>query len=191
MEQRVGLETTLPGGPPELGNLTKLATSQIGFMNMFACPLFEAVADILPPMKFAVEHIKQNQTIWQEKIEEEKNKEETRVEVERYSREGFQSPRSGSPDRFFTTPPQQSHPEGLPATGSRTEMPDSSPLSTFQGTLDSLGKAPGDSVVGSRSLSSSNIPSSVPSQNSVLTQQGLMSAPSNITNVRSSRSKKR
>ena len=136
MEQRVGLETTLFGGPPELGNLTKLANSQIGFMNIFAYPLFEAVADILPSMTFAGEEIKANQEVWKQKIEEEKSKGEERLEAERYSREGFQSPRSGSPERFFESSPEHSHPEGLPASGPQPEDPHSIPLSTSQGTLD-------------------------------------------------------
>ena len=138
MEESVGLETTLFGGPPEIGNLRKLANSQIGFMNIFAYPLFEAVADILPPMTFAGEEIRANQAVWKQKIEEEKSKEDQRLEVERYSREGFQSPRSGSPDRLFASSAEQSHPEGLPASGERPEPPASIPMSTSQGTLDSL-----------------------------------------------------
>ena len=130
MEKDVGIPTTLFGGPPELGNLTLLATSQIGFMNIFACPLFEAVADILPGMGFAVEEIKDNQTIWKRKIEEEKYSQQSKSEEANYVSEGFQSPRSGSPDRFVFSQAEQSHPEGLPANGSSPALPTEAPMST-------------------------------------------------------------
>ena len=132
MEKDVGIPTTLFGGPPELGNMTKLANSQIGFMNIFASPLFEAVTDILPGMQFAVEEIKINQTIWTAKINEEKAKEETRFEATKYSLDGSQSPRSGSPDHFFAASPDTSHPEGLPASGSSPSLSPDPPISTSQ-----------------------------------------------------------
>ena len=121
MESDLGIPTTLFGGPPELGNVTKLANSQIGFMNIFAHPLFNNVSDILPAMRFAVDEIKANQSIWQRKVDEEKVKGERTVEVERYVSEGFQSPRSGSPDRMFANAAESSHPEGLPASTSPVE----------------------------------------------------------------------
>ncbi|MCJ1392853.1 3',5'-cyclic-nucleotide phosphodiesterase [Xylographa bjoerkii] len=132
MERDVGIPTTLFGGPPELGNMTKLANSQIGFMNIFASPLFEAVTDILPGMQFAVKEIKTNQVIWRAKIDEEKAKGEARFEATKYSLDGFQSPRSGSPDLFFAASPDSSHPEGLPASGSSPSLSPDPPMSTSQ-----------------------------------------------------------
>lgn len=75
MEKEVGMETALFGGPPELGNTYKLATGQIGFMSIFALPLFEGVADILPDMRFTVEHIRNNQSRWHYLADLEKRKE--------------------------------------------------------------------------------------------------------------------
>lgn len=95
----VGLPTTLFGGPPELGNVIKLAQSQIGFMNVFAKPLFEAVTDIIPAMRFAVEEISKNVSIWQGKIEQEKMKETTRGGRHHNTSEGFPSPRSNGVNR--------------------------------------------------------------------------------------------
>ena len=126
----MGIRTTLFGGPPELGNITKRATSQIGFMNIFAGPLFEAVADILPGMGFAVEEIRANHTVWKRKIEAERNSQQCISEAEKYLTEGFQSPRSGSPDRFVSRPADLSHPEGLPANGSSPALPTEVPMST-------------------------------------------------------------
>ena len=132
MEKDVGIPTTLFGGPPELGNLTKLANSQIGFMNIFANPLFEAVADILPGMRFATMEIKSNTEVWKAKIEEQKYRVETKVDYAQYNEEGRHSPMSGSPDRYFTSKslPELSHPEGLPASGSSPSLPQTAPLSS-------------------------------------------------------------
>lgn len=138
MEKDVGIPTCLFGGPPELGNLTKLAMSQISFMNMSAYPLFESVTDILPDMRFAVDEIKANLKIWKGKIEEEKAKDESQSEATKYSHDGFQSPRSGSPDRMFAgspdfaISPEASHPEGLPASGSLPSLPNEPPMLTLQ-----------------------------------------------------------
>ena len=129
MEKDVGIPTTLFGGPPELGNVTKLAKSQVGFMNIFAQPLFESVADILPGMQYAVNEIKANQEVWNSKIEEERRKQDLTAE-EQHTSEGFQSPRSGSPKRFMSNQPGLSHPEGLPASGSSPSLPTDPPIST-------------------------------------------------------------
>ncbi|KAL8714909.1 MAG: hypothetical protein Q9220_001422 [cf. Caloplaca sp. 1 TL-2023] len=112
MEGDLGMTTTLFGGPPELGNIIKLANSQNGFMNIFACPLFEAVGDILPSMKFAVDEMKANQEIWRRKIEEQNSRGQKKKS---FSSESFLSPRSGSPSRS-SSQPELSHPEGLPAS---------------------------------------------------------------------------
>ncbi|KAL8939333.1 MAG: hypothetical protein Q9211_002787 [Gyalolechia sp. 1 TL-2023] len=112
MEDDLGMATTLFGGPPELGNLAKLASSQTGFMNIFARPLFQAVSDILPGMAFAVEEMKTNQHIWKQKIQEQMP---TKAKQNSVSSESFLSPRSVSPSRSFTQP-ELSHPEGLPAS---------------------------------------------------------------------------
>jgi 3',5'-cyclic-nucleotide phosphodiesterase len=136
MEQKVGIGTTLFGGPPELGNITKLANSQIGFMNIFAMPLFEGVSDILPGMKYTVEVMKSNLEIWKGKVVDEKTHNGLNIEAEKYTKDGKQSPRSGSPDRLFASTEQLSHPEGLPASGVTPQSPQSPPMNTSQGTPD-------------------------------------------------------
>lgn len=130
MEKNVGIPTTLFGGPPEIGNLVKLANSQIGFMNIFARPLFDAVTDILPAMAFAVNEMKENQKTWKTKIEQERTKKGAQ-KPSKYLSEGLLSPRSGSPNRS-SSQPEFSHPEGLPASLSISRVPT---LSTFSQTL--------------------------------------------------------
>ncbi|CAI6335882.1 unnamed protein product [Periconia digitata] len=74
MEQELQMPSCLFGGPPVQDDLIKLGESQIGFMNIFARPLFEAVADILPAMGYAVNEIVTNSSVWEKKIEGEKEK---------------------------------------------------------------------------------------------------------------------
>jgi 3',5'-cyclic-nucleotide phosphodiesterase len=74
MEREVGMETALFGGPPELGNIYKLATGQIGFMSIFALPLFEGISDLLPQLQFTTDHIRHNQALWQSLANEELKK---------------------------------------------------------------------------------------------------------------------
>ena len=72
MEQELQIPSCLFGGPPVRDDLIKLGESQIGFMNIFARPLFEAVADIMPGMQFAVDEILTNKSVWEKKIEQER-----------------------------------------------------------------------------------------------------------------------
>lgn len=111
MEKEVGIESTLFGGPPELGNMIKLAYSQNGFMNIFARPLFEAVSDILPMISFAIDEMKANTDIWTKKIGQEKAKDDGINKTA--TAEDILSPRSLSPK---SNQPETSHPEGLPAS---------------------------------------------------------------------------
>ncbi|KAL8678077.1 MAG: hypothetical protein Q9186_005542 [Xanthomendoza sp. 1 TL-2023] len=128
MENELGMSTTLFGGPPELGNITKLANSQNGFMTIFACPLFGAMSDILPAMSFAVDEMKANQNIWQMKVEQQKPVEEQKKSL---SSEHLVSPRSGSPSRS-SSQPELSHPEGLPASQVSSYIPARGGSSTRQ-----------------------------------------------------------
>lgn len=95
MERNIGMETTLFGGPPEIGNMLKLANGQIGFMTIFAHPLFANVADIIPAMKFAADEILINKGVWFTRAEHEKQR---AVMKERGGfGDGGVSPRSQSP----------------------------------------------------------------------------------------------
>ena len=96
MEAAVGMETTLFGGPPELGNMLKLANGQIGFMTIFAHPLFHNVTDIIPAMSFAADEILTNKGVWFTRAEQEKRKEMLKKETH-YTDHGSVSPRSQSP----------------------------------------------------------------------------------------------
>ncbi len=89
------METALFGGPPEMGNMMKLANGQIGFMGMFAHPLFASVTDVIPAMNFAATGIINNKGVWITRIEQEKRKH--RLINEGGFNDGAVSPRSQSP----------------------------------------------------------------------------------------------
>lgn len=74
MEEELEMPSCLFGGPPVQDDIIKLGESQIGFINIFARPLFEAVADILPALRYAVDEILTNKGIWEKKINDEKTK---------------------------------------------------------------------------------------------------------------------
>ena len=139
MEKDVGIPTTLFGGPPELGSLVKLANSQIGFMNIFARPLFEAVTDIFPAMQFTVDEILANKAVWESKIEQEKRKERKSYRGSlRVSAEGFRSPRSRSPaaQSQEREPSQESAPTSTQPTASTGVQASQEPTSITQVSQD-------------------------------------------------------
>ena len=118
MEKAVSMETTLFGGPPELGNMLKLANGQIGFMTIFAHPLFANVADIIPAMSFAGEEILTNKGVWFTRAEQEKRKVALEKEHPMHGGgPGSISPRSQSPAGLNG---QKSNPNKAQLRNSRT-----------------------------------------------------------------------
>ncbi|KAF2816458.1 HD-domain/PDEase-like protein [Mytilinidion resinicola] len=148
MEQELDMPSCLFGGPPVLNNLTKMAESQIGFMNIFARPLFEAVADILPAMQFSVDEILTNKAIWEVKIEQEKESLKKMPTINLgllapgYDTDPTPSPFSGGPVKSYL------HSESLPAPTTklasnvpapRTDATQRSPLSDGSNRSSSSG----------------------------------------------------
>ncbi|KAH9868271.1 hypothetical protein J1614_007343 [Plenodomus biglobosus] len=106
MEEELQMASCLFGGPPVRDDIIKLAESQIGFMNIFARPLFEAVTDILPAMRFAVDEILTNKAIWEKKIDD-----------ERYRKRKTPNFALGLPAPGFAADPTPSPRTGSPHTG--------------------------------------------------------------------------
>ncbi|KAJ5086073.1 hypothetical protein N7532_010844 [Penicillium argentinense] len=109
MEKEVGMETALFGGPPELGNIYKLATGQIGFMSIFALPLFEGISDLLPQLQFTADHIRRNQAQWQQHANDELRKQGLPIE---HRAEITVSPRSHSPAPAVDSDDTEKAPQG-------------------------------------------------------------------------------
>ncbi|EPE30036.1 HD-domain/PDEase-like protein [Glarea lozoyensis ATCC 20868] len=69
MEKDLGIPSALFAAP--VRETIELGKSQIGFMNMFAIPLFQGVTDVMPGMAFCVEELHCNQEVWSKKIADE------------------------------------------------------------------------------------------------------------------------
>lgn len=112
MEEELQMPSCLFGGPPVQDDMIKLGESQIGFMNIFARPLFEAVTDILPAMRFAVDEILINKGIWETRIDQEKQRRKNKAPMHlsllnaSFAPDPTPSPFSGGPNR----PPNASVP---------------------------------------------------------------------------------
>lgn len=72
MEQDLGIPSALYAAP--VREIVELGKSQIGFMNMFAIPLFQGVTDVMPAMQFTVNELHRNISTWEAKIQEEQAK---------------------------------------------------------------------------------------------------------------------
>lgn len=66
MEKDLGIPTALFA--PPVREIIELGQSQIGFINIFAFPLFQGVTDIMPAMSFSVEELINNKACWEEKV---------------------------------------------------------------------------------------------------------------------------
>ncbi|KAF3937221.1 hypothetical protein ABW19_dt0207036 [Dactylella cylindrospora] len=53
---------------PEEGSSIALGKSQVGFIKLFAAPLFQSIADVMPEMSFGIAEVKTNMDIWQSLI---------------------------------------------------------------------------------------------------------------------------
>lgn len=122
---------------PPVREIVELGQSQVGFMNMFAIPLFQGVTDVMPAMQFCVDELQRNRKIWEEKIEVEQAKQRKDSE-DSVTKDGAFSPRNLSLARKqgSTASDTSSH---LPGSGNiapgdakgHTRSPLSSPDSAF------------------------------------------------------------
>lgn len=68
--------------------------AQLGFMNMFAIPLFQGVADLLPAMQYCVDELERNKALFEEGIALEQSKQDPVWRLQQ--RDGTFSPRTMS-----------------------------------------------------------------------------------------------
>lgn len=137
------MPSCLFGGPPVREDLIKLAESQIGFMNIFARPLFEAVADILPAMQFAVEEILANNAVWEMKIDNERQQSKKLpnlllfgdLQPPAFGLDSTPSPFSSSPARSLVNVPSQPAAHNLSKLSSSEEFDRRESTGSFQAAL--------------------------------------------------------
>lgn len=95
MENELGIKSSLIAEPKR--DPLSLSNAQLGFMNMFAIPLFQGVADIMPSLKYAVDELEINRQIFEQKVHDEKLKQATdELERRKLLREGTFSPKTRS-----------------------------------------------------------------------------------------------
>ena len=102
MEKDLGIPSALFAAP--VREIVELGKSQIGFMNMFAIPLFQGVTDVMPAMEFCVEELHRNKSAWELKIKEEQER-ARQDSVDSGMMDGMFSPRTMS----VATPSDASH----------------------------------------------------------------------------------
>ncbi|KAK3333200.1 hypothetical protein B0T19DRAFT_119466 [Cercophora scortea] len=73
MENELAIPTSLMAQPRK--EIVALARAQLGFMNLFAIPLFQGVADILPAMKYCVDELLVNKSLFEKCVADEVAKE--------------------------------------------------------------------------------------------------------------------
>lgn len=59
---------------PPKKDIISLGKAQLGFMNLFALPLFQGVADLMPAMQYCVDELEANKVLFEMKIQEEDEK---------------------------------------------------------------------------------------------------------------------
>ncbi|KAF9875603.1 3'5'-cyclic nucleotide phosphodiesterase [Colletotrichum karsti] len=97
MESELEIASSLLAPPKK--DLMSLSKAQLSFMNMFAIPLFQGVADILPGMTYTVDELEINKGLFEQRIRDEQAKEDP--VRKRLLRDGAFSPRTMS---FATAP---------------------------------------------------------------------------------------
>ncbi|KAI0390531.1 HD-domain/PDEase-like protein [Xylariaceae sp. FL0594] len=68
MEDEIGIPSSLISPPKK--DFMSLAKAQLGFVNLFAVPLFQGVADILPQMQYTVQELEKNKCYFEKAVEE-------------------------------------------------------------------------------------------------------------------------
>lgn len=67
MESEIGIPSSLISPPKK--DFLLLGKSQLAFMNMFAIPLFQGVADVLPTMQYTVDELEVNKVLFERQVE--------------------------------------------------------------------------------------------------------------------------
>lgn len=80
IEKELEIPTCLMGGPPVKEDVIKMGGSQIGFMKLFAIPLFSGIMEVLPKMSFGIDSINNNRLVWEDKVAAETQRRSTVME---------------------------------------------------------------------------------------------------------------
>ncbi|TWU76781.1 3',5'-cyclic-nucleotide phosphodiesterase [Metarhizium rileyi] len=95
MEEELDIKSSLMAQPKK--DILSLSNAQLGFMNMFAIPLFRGVADIMPAMRYTIGELEINKRLFEDKVQEEKSRQSPDAsKLRRGAWEGTFSPQTRS-----------------------------------------------------------------------------------------------
>jgi hypothetical protein len=115
METELAIKTSLMSEPKK--DTLSLTTAQLKFMNLFALPLFQGVADILPAMQYCVDELLANKELFDKCLREEEER-QSPVKPAPHDQNSELSPKS----IHFTTSPDPAT-EAHPAQGEIGSVP--------------------------------------------------------------------
>jgi hypothetical protein len=117
MEEELEIPTSLMAPPKK--DIISLGKAQLGFMNLFALPLFQGVADLLPAMQYCVDELEANKVLFETKVQEEERKVDPAIRALQRN-DGTSSPGTlstvGTPDPFHEG---KTHPASPPTPTQR------------------------------------------------------------------------
>lgn len=140
MEAQLDIKSSLMAQPTK--DIVALFRSQLGFMNMFAIPLFQEVANVMPAMQYCVDELEINKALFERGIASELAKRTPEFDG---GRDGTFSPRSMSVAVPIATPERKDALSNSNGTSmeSMTQSRGTSSPRTPQYTSDSDGPMPG------------------------------------------------
>lgn len=94
MEEELNISSSLMSQPKK--DIVSLGKAQLGFMNLFALPLFQGVADLMPAMQYCVDELEVNKVLFERKIEEEQDRMDPAIRMLQKGDGGTYSPRTMS-----------------------------------------------------------------------------------------------
>lgn len=134
MEGELEITSSLMAPPKK--DIASLSKAQLSFMNLFAIPLFQGVADILPGMQYTVDELEINKGHFERTVEEEKAKEQLDDPgLKRLRKEGTLSPRTMS----YAVGMEENNKESSPQNDDR-------PGRTIEGIAEVLAETPGSLI---------------------------------------------
>lgn len=135
MEGELDIASSLMAPPKK--DMASLVKAQLSFMNLFAIPLFQGVADILPGMQYTVDELEINKAQFERMVEEEKAKEQLdEPGQKRLLKEGTFSPRTMS----YAVGMEENNKE------STSQKNDGRPGATIEGIAEVLAETPGSLI---------------------------------------------
>jgi hypothetical protein len=115
MEEELMIPTSLMAPPKK--DIVSLGKAQLGFMNLFALPLFQGVADLMPAMQYCVDELEANKVLFESEVQEEGKKADPAIRTLQKG-DGTFSPRTRSP---AVTPEPSNENKASPPTPTPTQ----------------------------------------------------------------------